>query len=93
MIGAFAIRLGLKKSSYTLAKAGGRVNMVIESSYSPTLRREVSKCFMHIGEAAFEVESEAAGFIMQGDRHAVYYIEETDKIMSLEKIGQQTRRG
>lgn len=87
LIGAFAIRLGLKKSSYTLAESEGRVNMVIESSYSPTLRREVSTYVMHIGKAAFEVESEAAGFIMQGDRYAVYYIEETDKILSLEKIG------
>ncbi len=87
LIGAFFIRVGLKKTDFTLTKAEGRVNFVKETSYSPTLKRNVSAYVMHIGEAAFEVESEAAGFIMQGDRCAVYYITETDRIMSFEKIG------
>lgn len=86
LIGAFFIRIGMKKPSFTLVKAEGRVNFVIEKSYSATLERETSAYVMHIGEASFEVESEAAGFIQQGDVYCVYYIEETDQIMSLEKI-------
>ncbi len=87
LIGALFIRLGLKKQNFTLVKAEGRVNWVKERSYSPTLKREVSAYVMHIDEASFEAESEAAGFIMQGDVYSVHYVEETDQIMSLEKTG------
>lgn len=85
LIGAFFIRIGMKKSSFTLVKAEGRVNLVVEKSYSSTLKRETSAYVMHIGEASFEVEPEAGGIIIQGDVYSVHYIEETDQIMSIEK--------
>ncbi len=86
LIGAFFLRIGLRKSRFTLAKAEGKANIVMESDYSPTLKRYESRVILHIGDSAFEIESEVAGFVFQDETYSVYYIHETDTILSIEKI-------
>jgi|CXWL01.1.fsa_nt_gi hypothetical protein len=89
LIGAFFLRIGLRKSNFTLTKAEGKANIVIENEHSATLKRRVSKYVLHVGDASFEIEPEAAGVIMQGEKYAVYYVYETDKIISIENIEQK----
>lgn len=84
LIGAFFLRIGLRKSSFTLAKAEGKANIVMESDYSPTLKRYETRVILHIDDSAFEIESEAAGFVFQGEPYIVFYVHETDAILSIE---------
>ena len=91
LIGAFFLSIGLRKTSFTLAKAEDRANIVMESDYSPTLERDETRVILHIGEASFEIESEAAGFIFQGETYCVHYVHETDTILSIEEIGKERK--
>ena len=86
LIGAFFLHIGLRKTGFTLAKTEGRTNIVMETDYSPTLKRDETRVILHIGESAFEIESEAAGFVFQGDPYIVHYVNETGAILSIEKI-------
>jgi hypothetical protein len=86
LIGAFFLRIGLRKTSFTLAKAEGKANIVMETDYSPILKRDETKVILHIGKSAFEIESEAAGLIFQGEPYRVFYVNETNAILSIEQI-------
>jgi hypothetical protein len=91
LIGAFFLRIGLRKTSFTLAKVEGKANIVMETAYSPTLERDETRVILHVGESAFEIESEAAGFVFQGEPYVVYFVHETDTILSIEKIERERR--
>ncbi len=84
--GVKVIRMGEPHKDLTVTKAEGKVNVVKEESYNSSMKRTVDNYELHIGGRTFEVDSELADVIMQGDTYAVYYIGGTDEILSVEKI-------
>jgi len=74
------------RSKIVLKKVQGPINLVaVESSGShghTYINHE-----LHIGEEEFEVDEDLAGIIMQGDVLAIYFIDESQKILSVERLG------
>ncbi len=84
--GVKVIRMGEPHKDLMVKKAEGEVNIVKEESYNSSMKRTVDDYELHIGGKTFEVDSELADVIMQGDTYAIYYINGTDEILSAEKI-------
>ncbi len=81
------IRMGTAPKNYLkVHKAEGKVNIVKEESYNSAMKQTVDDYELHIGGKTFDVDSELADVIMQGDHYVIYYIDGTDDILSAEKI-------
>lgn len=93
-VGLALIVMGIKsgtedRSKVLLKKATGPINLVAiertgEHGFSSTDHE------LHMGKLEFDVDEAVAGFMMQGDLYAIYYVEDTDgseqEIMSLEHL-------
>ncbi len=86
------IQSGTKdRSKVLLKKAVGPVNLVGVEKHTggehPTTYVDHE---LHIGPVAFDVEEEVAGFMMQGDVYAIYYVTQMDgsgrQVLSAEKL-------
>ena len=95
-VGIFGV-LGLRtllhafsKFQINIVKAEGPVNIVKVERSTTRSDGTASHYFayeMHIGEGTFDVGSDAAGFMMQGDVYAIYYTQGSEKeILSVEFI-------
>jgi hypothetical protein len=86
--GVRAIRSALSPFKFeAIKKAEGAVNIIKVESYNNTTHMEVEDYELHIGGVTFDIDSELADIMMQGDIYAVYYLEESKDIMSAELLG------
>lgn len=94
-IGFSSFRRVFAKMEVKVEKAEGPVNIVnvIRQEYNPStkLHSEHSVHELHVGGRTFEVESNLADFMMQGDIYAVYYADiniadSEDPILSVELL-------
>ena len=89
-LGIYVIRLARPTSKSNLLKTvEGPINIVKVESYNNTTRTTSDDYELHIGGVEFDVDSELADVMMQGDTYAVYYLEGTKDIMSLELLAKR----
>ena len=69
-----------------LLKVEGPVNIVKVEGYNSASKTHTENYELRIGGETFDVDSELADIMMQGDVYAVYYIKEAMQIMSAEPI-------
>ena len=72
-IGVFLIKGAFSKQEYKLKLAEGPINIVKELS-SDSHHHEVVEYELHVGGQVFDVDSDLADFMMQGDVYAFYYL-------------------
>jgi flagellar motor component MotA len=85
--GIYVLRMGRSKTNeMKVKKVEGKVNIIKEESYSGTTKRWGDYYELHIGKKTFDIESDLADIMAQGDKFAIYYIEKSNDIMSVEKI-------
>jgi hypothetical protein len=85
-LGAILLRGTSSKRSYQLAKVQGLVNIVSRESYSNSRHTTSVSHELHIGGREFDVEEDLADVMMQGDEYTLYYIKDSDEIMSAERV-------
>jgi hypothetical protein len=79
------------RHEFVLAKVQGRVNIVREESYSSSSHTTRISHELHIGGKEFDVEGNIADVLMQGDEYILYYIADSNKIVSAEWVSSGTR--
>ncbi|MEW5940055.1 MAG: hypothetical protein AB1750_10360 [Chloroflexota bacterium] len=94
-LGVSSIRRSFAKVEIKVTTAEGPVNIVkvVRDNYNPStkMHSEEEVYEFHVGRKTFEVDSELADVVMQGDVYAVYYadynVEDTeDEILSAELL-------
>jgi hypothetical protein len=75
-----------KKTDSDLKSVEGKVNIIKEENFNATTKRNETDYELHIGGVTFDVDSDLADIMIQGDTYAIYYMEETKSILSAEKI-------
>jgi len=87
-IGFNMIRNAFKPPSLELAGVSGPVNLVgVERRTSGDNPTTYTAYELRVGDQSFDVDAGLGNQIMQGDEYAIYYIKDSDKIMSLERLG------
>jgi hypothetical protein len=86
-IGAFLIKNSFSKHQFKLTKVQGRVNIVSRESYSSEHHTTSIYHELHIGGKEFNINEDLADVMMQGDEYILYYIDNSDEIMSAELVG------
>jgi hypothetical protein len=87
-IGVSLIRGAFKPPSLDLASVSGPVNIVgVERRTSGKNPSTYTAYELRVGDQSFDVDAELGNLIMQGEQYAIYYIRDSDKIMSLERLG------
>jgi hypothetical protein len=93
MLGLFAVRTfrhAFAKFQVKLQRVEGPVNIVKEERSSTRTDGTTSHYYvyeMHVGDGTFQVNSDLAGIMMQGDTYAVYYTQGSENdILSAELI-------
>ena len=79
----------LPPASYTdldLASQTGRVNIVRVESRDPDTRAVSSRYDLYIGPRRFLVDSNIGHVLIQGDEYTIYYLKNSNKIVSAEFI-------
>lgn len=84
-IGYLLINSAVSKREFKLARVQGRANIVREESYDSDHHLHVTH-ELHIGGHDFTVDEDLADVIMQGDEYILYYVEDTDEILSAEAV-------
>jgi membrane protein implicated in regulation of membrane protease activity len=84
--GVKVIRMGKPQRNLTVKKAEGKVNIVREESYNTAMKQTEDDYELHIDGKTFDVDSELANVIVQGDHYAIYYVEGTNDVLSAERI-------
>ena len=79
------------RHEFVLAKVQGRVNIVRQESYSSSSHTTRISHELHIGGKEFDVEGNIADVLMQGDEYILYYIADTNKIVSAEWVSSGAR--
>lgn len=74
------------KHEFKLARVQGRVNIVRRESYSSSSHTTSIYHELHIGGQEFSIEEDLADVMMQGDEYILYYIQDSDEIMSAELV-------
>lgn len=86
-IGVALLSSSFGKHEFKLAKVQGQVNIVRRESYSSEHHTTSVYHELHIGGQEFNVEEDLADVMMQGDEYIIYYIADSDEIMSAELVG------
>ena len=87
-IGIALIRGAFKPPSLELASVSGPVNIVgVERRTGGNNSSTYTAYELRVGDQSFDVDAELGNHIMQGDQYAIYYIKDTEKIISLERLG------
>lgn len=90
-IGVILIKSLFSKSEYKLKQAQGPINIVKELS-SDSHHHEVVEYELHVGGQVFDVDSDLADFMMQGDVYAFYYLADSNnedepmEVLSVERV-------
>ncbi len=69
-----------------LATATGRVNIVRVESHDPETHATSSRYDLYIGSNRFTASGEVGGIMIQGDEYTVYYLKNSNKIVSAEFV-------
>jgi hypothetical protein len=85
-LGAILLGNTFSKHNYALARVQGRANIVRRESYSSSSHTTSVYHELHIGGQEFEVDDSLADVMMQGDEYILYYINDSDEIMSAELV-------
>ncbi len=88
-IGYALIRGAFKKHVVTLQKVEGPINIiktVSESTDNDGMHHTSYEYELHVGGKEFDVESDLANYMMQGDTYAIYYVTDLEDILSVEFI-------
>lgn len=86
----------LPPSSYTdldLASQTGRVNIVRVESRFPDTRAVSSRYDLYIGPRRFLVDLNIGHVLIQGDEYTIYYLKNSNKIVSAEFISREHKGG
>ena len=86
-IGVILIKNSFSKHEFKLAKVQGQVNIVRRESYSSEHHTTSVYHELHIGGQEFSVEEDLADVMMQGDEYILFYIADSDEILSAELVG------
>jgi hypothetical protein len=74
--GIYVIRMGRSKTNeIRLKKVEGKVNIIKQESYSGTTKQWGDYYELHIGKKTFDIESDLADIMDQGEKYAVYYVD------------------
>jgi hypothetical protein len=90
-IGVVLIKSIFSKQEYKLKLAEGPINIVKELS-SDSHHHEIVDYELHVGGQVFDVDSDLADFMMQGDVFAFYYLADSNnedepmEVLSVEKV-------
>ncbi len=85
-IGAALIKNSFSKHQFKLTKVQGRVNIVWRESYSSEHHTTSVFHELHIGGKEFSVNEDLADVMVQGDEYILYYIDDSDEILSAELL-------
>ena len=85
-IGVGLLASSFSRHQFKLAKVQGRVNIVSRESYSSEHHTTSIYHELHIGGREFNVNGNLADVMMQGDEYILYYIEDSDEILSAEPV-------
>ncbi len=86
-IGVRTIRAGKpKRADFVVKYVLGEVNIVKTENYNSASKRYETDHELHIGGVTFNVNSDLADVMMQGQPFAVYYLEGTKTILSAERV-------
>jgi hypothetical protein len=87
VFGVRAISDGLSTNrDFPMRKAEGPVNFVKEKYYDSTAHLYKEDYELHVGGIAFDCDSDLADMLMRKDVYAVYYVEKSKEILSVEKL-------
>ena len=86
-IGVVLIKNSFSKHDFKLTRVQGQVNIVRRESYSSEHHTTSVYHELHIGGQEFSVNEDLADVIMQGDEYILYYIADSNEIMSAELVG------
>ena len=73
-----------KSKKLVLAKATGKVKIVMSRSYRASHRTHSLSPRLHIGRHSFDLQESFADILMQGDEYVIYYEKDWDEIVSAE---------
>ncbi len=85
-IAFFIIRGSFSKPNLMVQKAEGPINIVKTESYNSSTHTTSEDYEMHVGGQTFDVDSDLADYMMQGDTYAIYYTEDPREIISVEQL-------
>ncbi len=85
-IGVALLVSSFSKHEFKLARVQGRVNIVSRESYNSENHTTTTYHELHIGGQDFRVEGDLADVLMQGDEYILYYIADSDEILSGERV-------
>jgi hypothetical protein len=84
LLGFSSIRTGLSTSTEArLNRVEGPIN-IVKVEHMDSDQHRTYEYELHIGGVSFDVESELADIMMQGDIYAIYYLEGPEAIISKE---------
>jgi hypothetical protein len=75
-----------KSKKLVLAKATGKVKIVMSRSYRASNRTHSSSPRLYVGRHSFDMEETLADILTQGDEYVIYYEKDWDEIVSAELI-------
>jgi hypothetical protein len=82
-LGYALISSSFAKHQFVLARVQGRVNIIRTESHGSDHTTHINY-ELHIGGQEFNVQSSLADVLMQGDEYILYYIADSDEILSAE---------
>jgi hypothetical protein len=82
----FRIRGSLSKPNIAVQKAEGPINIVKTESYSSSTHTTSVDYELHVGGQTFDVDSDLADYMMQGDIYAIHYTQDPREIISVEQL-------
>lgn len=85
-IGYMFVKDTVGKHEFKLARVEGRANIVRHESYNNDTHSSSVSFDLHIGGHTFDVAGDTADVIFQGESYAIYYVDSTDEIMSVEHL-------
>ena len=91
-LGYMMIRAALGRTVFKVADVRGRANIVARESRSTDSDGHTSTTIhheLHVGGVTFSVNRSIADVIFQGDEYAVYYVESTKDIISVETLSKK----
>lgn len=84
-LGFVLLSTSFSKHQFMLARVQGRANIIRTESHGSDHTTHINY-ELHIGGQEFNVQSSAGDVIMQGEEYILYYIADSDEILSAETV-------
>lgn len=88
-LGFSLLSSSFSKHQFVVTKVQGRVNIVRSESYSSQHHTTSVHHELHIGGQEFSVHEDIADVLMQGDEYILYYIADSNEIISAELLSDE----